>query len=164
MASESEIIALDRLNMECHIQASGCAFDPVRRSNGLSQELKEGAEVLEVRRNSTLVAYLEYLPIRDGVIRVPSIQVHPMFHGTSVLRSLLSSAASKMSGWPEATLQSKVHLTNVASIRLHQKLGFSQVSSNNSGIVFETSLVKLRSRLSHFKRMPNPSINTDAAR
>lgn len=139
-----EIIELDKLNMKAHFIASGSGFNPEYRRAGLEQEIHEGAEILEVRRNGKLVAYLEYLPPHNGEFRIPSLQVHPDFHGTSILRSLLAQAAQRIVSWPDATLRTRVHPSNVKSIRLHARLGFSHVGSVEGRFLFEGSVSVFR--------------------
>jgi L-amino acid N-acyltransferase YncA len=142
-----EIIELDRLNMEAYFIASNGVFDPSIRQAGLAREIEIGAKILEVRREGRLVAYLEYVPPLNGNFHVPSLQIHPHYKGTSILRPLLAQAAQCIRSWPDAMLRTSVHTSNSKSIRLHTKLGFSQVGSSDSRLLFEISSSALRASL-----------------
>ena len=153
----NEIIELDRLNMEAHFIASGETFDSARREAGLGSEIQEGAQFLQVRRSGELIAYLEYLPPQDGKFRIPSLQVHPTYRGTSILRPLLAQAAHRIGSWPDAMLQTRVHSTNSKSIRLHSRLGFSHVASSDGRLVFTISVSALRAKLQTYSGLTQRS-------
>ena len=140
---EKEIVELDRLNMAAHFEAESSSFDPSIRINGLRHELAAGAKIIQIRRESKLVAYLEYIPPVDGFFYVPSLQIHPDSKGSSVLRPLLVQAAECVGYFPLSILRTRVHSQNFKSIRLHQKLGFSLLPSQDGRLNFEVSSAEL---------------------
>ncbi|MGC1175115.1 N-acetyltransferase family protein [Polaromonas sp.] len=140
---EEEIVELDRLNMAANFVAANSVFEPSIRLERLRREIANGAKLLGVRRDARLVAYLEYVPPVDGRFYVPSLQIHPQYKGTSILRPLLAQAAACIKTWPTATLRTRVHASNEKSIRLHQKLGFSRVPSLDGRVHFEVSSAAL---------------------
>ncbi|WP_298925033.1 GNAT family N-acetyltransferase [uncultured Ramlibacter sp.] len=153
-----EVVELDGLNMAGHFIASNSLFDPSVRLAGLQREIAAGAKILEVRREAKLVAYLEYVPPLNGEFHIPSLQVHPRYKGTSVLRPLLAQAALRLRSWPDATLRTRVHTSNQASIRLHTRLGFSQVGALDDRVLFEISSSALCQSLAAYssRLLPNP--------
>lgn len=140
---EKEIIELDRLNMAAHFVAESSSFDPSIRINGLRHELQAGAKIIEVRRQTKLIAYLEYIPPLDGKFYVPSLQIHPDYFGTSVLRPLLAQAAECLEKFPASILRTRVHTWNKKSERLHKKLGCTLMPSQDGRLHFEVSSADL---------------------
>jgi hypothetical protein len=149
---EEEIVEIDRLNMASQFVSENGLFDPAIRFEGLRRELANGANILQVRRNNKLVAYLEFIPPVDGKFYVPSLQIHPDHIGSSVLRSLLELAAESIKCWPASMLRTRVHARNYKSVRLHQKLGFIQLPSVDGRLHFEVSSEALYDALKAFRR------------
>lgn len=149
---EEEIVELDRLNMASHFVSENGLFDPVIRFEGLRRELANGANILQVRRNNKLLAYLEYIPPVDGKFYVPSLQIHPNYIGSLVLRSLLEQATECIKCWPASMLRTRVHARNYKSVRLHEKLGFIQLPSVDGRLHFEVSSEALYDALKAFRR------------
>jgi hypothetical protein len=147
---EEDIVELDRLNMASYFAAENRLFDPAIRFDGLRREFADGAKILQVRRHAKLVAYLEYIPPLDGKFYVPSLQIHPDYLGSSVLRSILIQAAECINSWPAATLRTRVHDQNLKSVRLHQKLGFHRIPSDDKRLHFEISSEVLKDSLKVF--------------
>ena len=144
---EKEIIELDCLNMAAHFEAESSSFDPSIRFEGLRRELAAGAKIIQIRRESKLVAYLEYIPPVDGFFYVPSLQIHPESRGSSVLRPLLVQAAECLANFSLSVLRTRVHAQNFKSIRLHKKLGFSLLPSQDGRLHFEVTSAELSDAL-----------------
>ena len=140
---EKEIVELDCLNMSAHFQDESSSFDPSIRFEGLRRELAAGAKIIQIRREGKLVAYLEYIPPVEGFFCVPSLQIHPDNIGSSVLRPLLAQAAKCLANFPISILRTRVHCRNFKSIRLHQKLGFSLLPSQDGRLHFEVASTEL---------------------
>lgn len=157
---EEEIVELDRLNMTANFAAESSAFDPLIRLEGLRREIADGAKLLEVRRSAKLVAYLEYIPPVDGTFYVPSLQIHPNYRGSSVLRPLLVQAAACIKKWPASKLRTRVHSSNDKSVRLHQKLGFYRVPSLDGRLHFEVTSAALYESLLVYCSKPSVPHNS----
>ncbi len=147
-----QIIKLDSLNMLPVFETAGIEFDRETRRSGLLSEIEQGAWFILVERKGCLIAYLEYLSEPDGNGKVLSIQVHPKYKGSFVLRQMLSGAYHKLQYSCPRLIHSSAHEGNAASLSLHKKLGFIETGRKDGRLLFEIEGDELLSHLAVFAR------------
>ncbi|MCF6097093.1 GNAT family N-acetyltransferase [Thermovorax subterraneus] len=134
-----KIVELDRINMSPILKELGIEFDPERRKNDLVREIEKGARFFLVRRGDILAAYLEYMPVSDNCWNVMSIQIHPAYKKSSILRAIFRQAYREMLSNRPKKVFSSAHKNNESSVRLHRRLGFRIVSEENERYRYEIS-------------------------
>ena len=132
------------------IEAVGGTFDFERRYQKILDEKKNGSHFLSVLRNRKIVGYLEYAHDCDDVWKIQSIQIHPEHKGSMVIRDLLSLARQEVNKTKPKLIKSSVHVTNEASLKLHNRMGFQEVGSNDDRILFEVRGDKLLKILNRY--------------
>ena len=145
-----QIIELDRLNMTPLLKAAGIEFDPDRRREGLQGEINKGAWFVVVERNHKIIAYVQYLLEGNGIATFPSIQVHPEFKGSFIVRSLLSDLYQRLKNDCPNLIHSSVHNNNKPSLSLHRRLGFREKERINERILFEINGREFLENISKF--------------
>ena len=131
----NEIINFDQKLMQGIVDN----YDPDRRRNGLTRELKEGAEII-INRNDKkeLIGYIEFLPKDNNELYVSSLQSSTYFFQRRWTKKIFEYLTLHN----EMTISSSVHKNNIQSINFHKKLGFKIVETGNR-IRFETKVQDL---------------------
>ena len=144
-----DLVELDRLNMSPIIERAGGRFVPGFRLAKLREEIDSGAEFITLERQDQLVAYLEFLPEPDGICKILSLQIHPDWQRTSLLRTLLRLALDRLkSASPSFRLiRSAAHVVNPTSLSLHEKLGFTATTRTPDRIEYQIPPTTLLTRL-----------------
>lgn len=150
-----KIIELDRINMQPILKKFSIAFNPQLRKDGLEKEMNEGAKFLIVKRCNMLVAYLEYIIQEDNSCKVPSIQIHPQYQNGITLYRLLVNIYRELVIDCPTFINSSVHKNNIASLSLHKKLGFSNISETNEKIEFRVSSKEFLDRIKFVSKKIN---------
>jgi ribosomal protein S18 acetylase RimI-like enzyme len=146
------IFELDRLNMEEFFNDSAVPFDPEMRRAGLLKEIGNGAIFITVKREGSLVGYIEYVVEDNGNAYVPSVQVHPKYKRRFVLRGMFSKAYHVLKDNFPAMIRSSVHRDNKLSLKLHGRLGFKKADDTPERVHFTINGKELVNRLVLYDR------------
>lgn len=150
------IIELDRINMQPILDKHNIKFDCKLRENGIRKEIENGAEFIFLENECDIIAYLEYLKVDDNIFKIPSIQIHPNNQNGFTLLKLLNNSLPILKENYLKKVTSSVHKSNKPSLKLHQKLGFGQVSESSDRVELEISAELLIYRIEHYsKRIKN---------
>ncbi|TYP57672.1 GNAT family N-acetyltransferase [Thermosediminibacter litoriperuensis] len=134
-----KIVELDRINMSPILKELGIEFDPERRKKDLEREIEKGARFVLVWRGDILAAYLEYMPVSDDCWNVMSIQIHPAYKRSSILRDIFRQAYREILSNRPKKVFSSAHKNNKSSVLLHRRLGFGVISDENERYRYEIS-------------------------
>jgi GNAT superfamily N-acetyltransferase len=144
------ILELDRLNISPILEAVGKKFDSHYRRNSIEAEQRQGASFITIFRSDLLVAYLEYLPVCRYKWEIMSLQIHPDYQRTGILRDILAKSFSILSQHIPIVIKSVTHTSNARSLVLHRKLGFKIVGQSDDRIFLEANGIALYRQLAFF--------------
>ena len=100
-----------------------------------------------VHRDDQLVAYGYLWPLADQAWFVGGLAIHPSHRNAAVTAALGRDMAGLVKRLGVQRLESHVRRDNVASLRLHRRLGFAVIKENDRAIAFSAESEALLARL-----------------
>lgn len=138
-----EVLALDLLCLEA---PEGGPLDEKAHRRAL-QDALERAEWALVRRAGGLVAYGYLWRQAENDWFVGGLAIHPGHRTAPVTMELGRAMAGLVTALGVERLESHVRRNNLASLRLHRRLGFSVSQENERAIAFRAEAAALLARL-----------------
>lgn len=138
-----EVLALD---LVCLRAPDGGPIDPVSHKTSLAASLDRSRWAL-VRRCGDLVAYGYLWPHRPETWFVGGLAIHPDHRNAAVTAELGRQMSALVRLLGAKRLESHVLRTNVASLRLHRRLGFEVDQESERAIAFVADTAALLHRL-----------------
>ena len=97
-----------------------------------------------VRRNGTLVGYGYMWPLVDDTWFVGGLAIHPDYRNAGVTAELVRSFSAMVESSRAVILESHVLADNLASVRLHRRLGFIPFHRDERAIAFRACVADLK--------------------
>jgi RimJ/RimL family protein N-acetyltransferase len=105
------------------------------------------SEWVLVHRNGQLVAYGYLWPLADQTWFVGGLAIHPEHRNAAVTAALGREMSALVKRLGATRLESHVRRDNIASLRLHRRLGFLVTRENDRAIAFSADSAALLARL-----------------
>lgn len=137
------VLALDLL---CLKGPDGGPLDAETHRQALSASLQR-SEWASVHRDGALVAYGCLWPVADNNWFVGGLAIHPAHRSSPTIAALGRAMADVLKGLGPVTLRSHVRRGNVASLRLHRRLGFAVEQENERAVAFVAEAALILARL-----------------
>lgn len=137
------VLALDLI---CLREPDGGALDAESHRQRLAISIPK-SEWACLWRDGVLVAYGYLWPQAPGDWFVGGIAIHPKYRSAPMIAALAAAMRELVKRLDVATLRSHVLRTNMASLRLHKRLGFSVEQENERAIAFVANGADLVNRL-----------------
>ena len=141
--SIGEVLALDLVVLS---SPEGGPLDPEAHRAALETSVPR-SEWACIRRDGQLVAYGYLWPLADHAWFVGGLAIHPEHRNAAVTAALGREMSALVKRLGATRLESHVRRDNVASLRLHRRLGFAVREENNRAIAFSADSAALLARL-----------------
>jgi hypothetical protein len=135
----ADIERLETANMVPILAAAGIAPDPARLRSGLAKP----QEVLAGYRDGRLVCLLRWTFRERKTAQIWSIQIAEPGRNRTLLLPLLRRADALFRAAGVERIRSVALLTNVDSVRLHERLGFRRLAEGPMGHDYEAVYLPL---------------------
>lgn len=121
------IIEIDEINMNPIFEKLDLYFVPEKRLQEILYEIEiKGARFLFVKRNNSIVGYMEFVMIA-GNWYIVNLQLMPKHRTPDVANEILKKIAFNISLNKPKKIITLLQKENVLSLRLHKKIGFQEL-------------------------------------